>query len=57
MGKTVEGEDYDNKGEIPMKGKKVLPNEIRFNKIGPVKNELKRRNESSSSSSDEENGK
>ena len=57
MGKTVEGEDYDTKGEIPMKGKKVLPNEIRFNKIGPVKNELKRRNESSSSSSDEENGK
>lgn len=39
-----------------MKGKKVSPNDVRFNKILPKENEKKmRNNDDSSSSSDEEN--
>jgi len=41
--------------EIPMKGKKVSPNDIKFNRIAPKQNQAKRRETNSSSSSDEEN--
>jgi len=39
VGKTVEGEAYDESGEIPMKGKKCSQNDLKFNRIAPKKNQ------------------